>query len=162
MRPQVVDVFCVLTADGDVGPYPCFAVPELQLDVAIAFLAVCKVGVLVVEGEGGVVFVLESWFGSVFPCDFPVEVVGVPGFVYSDGFLFGGASDVGRELREVLVEVFVFGVFVIFRRMNECFEAHLAFVFVFVDVFDDDVGLFFFYNVEQVFDEFIVIFCRFF
>ena len=162
MCPQFVDVFRVLTADGDVGPYPFLAVPELQLDVVLAFLAVGKVGVLVVECERGVVFVLEPWFGAVFSVEFPVEVAGVPRFVYSDGFLFGGSSDIGRELREVLIEVLVFGVFVIFRRMNECFDAGDSFVFVFFDVFDDDVGLLFFYNVEQVFDEFIVICCRFF
>ena len=73
-----VYIFNILTANGDVGPYPVLAVPELQLDVVIAFLAVLSVGVLVVEGECGVVIVLELWFGFFLAAEFPVVVVGVP------------------------------------------------------------------------------------
>ena len=73
-----VYIFNILTANGDVGPYPVLAVPELQLDVILAFLAILEVGVLVVEGECGVVLVLESGFGSFLAGEFPVEVVGVP------------------------------------------------------------------------------------
>ena len=78
MFSKPVYVFNILTTNGDIGPYPVLAVPELQLDVVIAFLAVLSVGVLVVEGECGVVLVLESGFGSFLAGEFPVVVVGVP------------------------------------------------------------------------------------
>ena len=45
------------------------------MDVVLALLAVLSVGVLVVEGECGVVLVLESGFGSFLVGEFPVEVV---------------------------------------------------------------------------------------
>ena len=114
-----VYIFNVLTTNWEVGPYPVLAVPELQLDVALALLAVLAVSLLIIEGWCGVVLVLESGFGSFLAGEFPVEVVGVPGFVYTDCLLLGSSADVRRELREFLIEVLVLGVFIISRRMNE-------------------------------------------
>ena len=78
MFSKPVYIFNILTTDWEVGPYPVLAVPELQLDVILALLTVLSVGVLIIEGECGVVLVLEPGFGSFLAGEFPVVVVVVP------------------------------------------------------------------------------------